>query len=145
MVKFELDINDYSLNAELSILEYNINTLSDDIQKLITYFNSEYNWDGMFSFNDVTHRINKGHLLFILYYEGDSIGYVFFEPKENNEYYLYNLYVTNKVKRPNYTAQWFVNKSINLLPKSVSKVTCVCEDWHTAAHNVFKLNGFNII
>jgi hypothetical protein len=145
MIKFELNINDCTLNSDLSVLEYNKNELFDDMRKLIAYFNSEYNWDGMFSFDDIKNRIDKGHLLFILYYGTESIGYVFFEPKKNNEYYLYNLYVTNKVKRPNYTAQWFVNKSINLLPKSTSKVTCLCEDWHFRAHDIFKLNGFKLV
>ena len=145
MVKFELDINDYNLINELSILQYNDDTLSDDMKKLIAYFNSEYKWDDMFNFDDIRNRIDKGHLLFILYYGNESIGYIFFEPKENNEYYLYNLYVTHKVKRPDKAAEWFINKSINLLPTSISKVICICEDWHFRAHDIFKLNGFKLV
>ncbi len=141
MINFELDFSNYDELKELSILEYK-DILSDDIKKLISYFNSEYQWDGMFNFNDVEKRIKNGHHLYILYYGHECVGYVFFEPKENGEFYLYNLYVTNKIKRPGYSPVWFVNKSISLLPKSFSKITCVSEDWHTSAHNVFKLNGF---
>jgi len=145
MIKFELDIDNYNLIDELSILQYNNDSLSDDIKKLITYFNLEYKWDSMFNFDDVVFRIKSGHLLFILYYGNISIGYVFFQPKNNSEFYLYNLYVTNKIKRPNYAAQWFVNKSISLLPNSTTKISCICEDWHKAAHTTFKNNGFNIV
>jgi hypothetical protein len=145
MIKFELNINEYNAIDELSILQYKDESLSDDISQLITYFNLEYTWDDMFKFDDVVNRIKSGHLLFILYYGNTSIGYVFFEPKSDTEFYLYNLYVTNKIKRPNYAAQWFVNKSISLLPKTTKKISCVCEDWHKAAHTTFKNNGFNIV
>jgi hypothetical protein len=141
MINFELNIELYNEIKEFSILKYN-ELLSDDIKKLIYFFNEEYNWDGMFVFEDVQNRIDKGHHLFILYYGHKAIGYVFYEPKENNEFYLYNLYVTNCYERPNYSAQWFVNKSIGMLPTPISKITCICEDWHTAAHNVFKSNRF---
>jgi hypothetical protein len=141
MVNFELDIESYNEIKEFSILKYN-ELLSDDIKKLIYFFNEEYNWDGMFVFDDVRSRIKNGHHLFILYYGNECIGYVFYEPRYNNEFYLYNLYVTNKIKRPTYSAQWFVNKSIGMLPNPISKISCICEDWNSAAHNVFKLNGF---
>jgi len=144
MINFELDISNYNEIKELSILKYN-EFLSDDIKKLIYFFNQEYKWDGMFTFDDVNIRMNNGHHLFILYYGNDCIGYIFYEPKHNNEFYLYNLYVTNKTKRPNYSAQWFVNKSISLLPKPISKISCISEDWHIAAQNIFKLNGFKPI
>lgn len=142
MIKFELDINDYNLIKDLNVLQYKNDLQSDDIKKLITYFNSEYTWDKMFNFNDVTDRIKNGHLLFILYYENKPIGYVFFEPITNSEFYLYNLYVTNKTHRPFYAPQWFVNRCIDLLPKSILKISCECEDWHMSAQNVFISNGF---
>ncbi len=144
MTKFELDFSNYQKFEELSVLKYN-NLLSDDIKKLIYFFNEEYTWGGMFTFDDVEKRINNGHHLFILYYGHRTIGYVFYEPKENNEYYLYNLYVTHCYERPSYSAQWFVNKTINSLPTPISKITCVSEEWNTAAHNVFLKNNFKIV
>ena len=146
MIKFELNKSNYSEIEDLSIItvlnRYQCDLLSDDIKKLIYFFNEEYSWDDMFTFDDVQTRISKGHHLFILYYGHKAIGYVFYEPKENDEFYLYNLYVTNCYERPSFSPQWFINKSINLLPKGFLKITCVCEDWHTAAHNVFTQNGF---
>lgn len=141
MINFELNKSNYTELGLLSILKYN-DVLSDDIKQLIYFFNKEYKWDGMFNFDDVQNRIINGHHLFILYCGHTAIGYVFYEPKEDNEFYLYNLYVTNCVQRPSYSAAWFVDNTIKLLPNVFSKITCVCEDWHTSAHNVFKSNGF---
>lgn len=146
MINFELDKVDYNPLKDLSIISvlnrHKVDILSDDINTLIKFFNTEYRWDGMFNFDDVQSRVSKGHHLFILYYGHHAIGYVFYEPKDNGEFYLYNLYVTNQVQRPEFAPNWFVNKTINLLPTTFTKITCVCEDWHTSAHNVFKSNGF---
>lgn len=141
MINFELDGTTYNEFKELTVLEYS-DSLSDDIKKLIYFFNEEYTWKDMFVFDDIRSRIDKGHRLFILYYGNKSIGYIFYEPKENDEFYLYNLYVTNCYERPSYSPIWFVNKTIGLLPKTFKKITCICEDWHNSAHNVFKQNGF---
>lgn len=146
MINFELNTSDFIGFKELNILSvmdsYTANILSDDIKTLIEYFNKEYMWDGMFNYNDVVDRLDKKHYLFILYYGHQPIGYIFYEPKSENEIYLYNLYVTNCIKRPSYSPIWFVNNTIKLLPKSFTKISCVCEDWHSSAHNVFKSNGF---
>jgi hypothetical protein len=146
MINFELDTADYLEIYELNIL--NVSSLitseniSNDIKSLINFFNDEYTWDNMFTFDDVKCRLADGHYMFILYYDVNPIGYMFYEPKANNVFYLYNLYVTNKIKRPKYSPIWFVNKSIKLLPSSVSKVICVSDKWNTAAQNVFKSNNF---
>jgi hypothetical protein len=146
MINFELNKSDYSVIKDLNIISvlnrHKLDVLSDDMKSLITFFNTEYNWDGMFNFDDVHDRISKGHYLFILYYGHIAIGYIFYEPKDNDEIYLYNLYVTNCKERPEYSPIWFVNKSISLLPIQFKKISCVCEDWNTAAHNVFKVNNF---
>ena len=146
MISFELNKSNYEEPKELSIIEisnrHKLDLLSDDVKKLIYFFNEEYNWDDMFNFNDVQTRISKGHYLFILYYGHKAIGYVFYEPKENDKFYLYNLYVTNCYERPSYSPVWFVSNTIKLLPKTFKKVLCECEDWHTTAHNIFKSNGF---
>jgi hypothetical protein len=146
MINFELDIDDYLEIHELNILNVSAliesDNISNDIKSLINFFNDEYKWDNMFNFDDVKLRLNDGHYMFILYYDVNPIGYVFYEPKADNVFYLYNLYVTNKIKRPAYSPMWFVNKSIKLLPPSVSKIICVSEEWHIAAQNIFKSNNF---
>lgn len=143
MINFELNNSEYFELKELSVLKVDdLDASLMEIQTLINYFNKEYQWDKMFNFDDVKNRIFTGHFMFILYYDNTAIGYVFYEPKENNQFYLYNLYVTNQIKRPVYSATWFVNHTIKLLPKTFSKIICVCDSWHDTAHNIFKNNGF---
>jgi hypothetical protein len=148
MKQYQLNRNQYIKEKQLTIERLEFENIiafeyyEPQIISLINHFNKEYKWDGMFNFDDVQNRIIKGHLLFILYCGNNAIGYMFYEPKDNNEFYLYNLYVTNCIQRPSYSANWFVDNTIKLLPNTFSKITCVCEDWHTSAHNVFKSNGF---
>jgi len=146
MFKYNLNKSDFNEIKEFDIVHISnldeLKTTSNDIKKLIKYFNSEYHWDEMFTYVDVLNRLTNGHHLFILYYDSNPIGYVFFEPKKFDEFFLYNLYVTNKLKRPNYAPIWFVNKSISLIPASVKTIYCYCEEWNTAAHNIFEKNGF---
>jgi len=154
MVKFYLDRKDFN-EFDSDIFGLRIQELNDaflltmsessDIDTLISYFNSEYKWDNMFEYEDVINRIDSNHILFILYYINEPIGYVFFEPKAKGEYYLYNLYVTKIIKRPENTPEWFVSKVISALPSDCKKITCYCEEWHKAAQNIFIKNNFNKI
>ena len=64
-------------------LEY----FTPNIQFLIDSFNKEYQWDGIFDIDEVKNRINKGHILFILYYDNQPIGYVWFKELDKNDRY----------------------------------------------------------
>jgi hypothetical protein len=149
MKKFELDINNFEEQPELHIIHlYNktfLKSYTDTIELLIRYFNQEYKWDGMFNIDDVFNRINNGDNLFILYLNRNAIGYVWFKEMDKTTCYLYNLYVTNIVKRPEYSPIWFVNKACSHMLKYYKKIQCECEDWHSSAQNTFISNGFNPI
>jgi len=115
------------------------------MQFLIDSFNKEYKWDDMFDINDVEDRIKAGHILFILYYDNNQIGYVWFKEINKNDCYLYNLYVTNLIQRPDSSPIWFVNKVSYVMLEKYEKIKCDCEDWHNSAQNVFISNGFKLI
>ena len=119
-----------------------INSNIDSMQKLISYFNQEYKWDEMFTMPDVLDRISNGHKLFTLSYNNESIGYVWFKKINKSTCYLYNLYVTNIIHRPNYSPVWFIHTTCSEMLKYYKKIECDCEDWHNHAHNVFISNGF---
>jgi hypothetical protein len=150
MYKFELDYKLHkNLNLEISGLE--LIDLSDkelvliykkDLEFLIDSFNKRFIWDDMFNFEDVIGRIKNGIILFMLYYESKPIGYVFYESKQDGEYYLYNLFVKKSLDRPKLSPVWFVNKTISMLPNDCKKITCYCEEWHKSAQNVFLQNNF---
>lgn len=149
MINFELNKNNFIEEVELNYIHlYNINFLqsySDTIELLIRYFNDEYNWDKMFTINDVYDRIKNGDNLFILFLNRKAIGYVWFKEINKDICYLYNLYVTNIIKRPDYSPNWFVNKTCAHMLKYYKKIQCECEEWHTSAQNVFIKNGFKQI
>jgi hypothetical protein len=146
MKKFELDSNDFIEEPELHIIHlYNktfLDSYMDTMELLIRYFNQEYKWDNLFKISDVYNRIEEGDNLFILYLNRNAIGYVWFSETDKDTCFLYNLYVTNIIKRPTYSPIWFVNRACSHMLKHYKKIQCECEDWHNAAQNTFISNGF---
>ena len=53
MISFELDKSNYEEPKELSIIDisnrHKLDLLSDDVKKLIYFFNEEYSWDDMYN------------------------------------------------------------------------------------------------
>lgn len=153
MIDYELNIKNYKkLNLKIDGLYikrvYGSTEgffLEEDVKKLINYFNEEYKWDKMFDIDDVRDRIYRKHSIYVLYFNEQPIGYFFIEPFIKEKFtYLYNLYVTNIVKRPDLSPIWFVNNSIPLVFRDewCKKITCKCDDWNMAAQNVFIKNNF---
>jgi len=156
MINFLLDLNEFKKTLlkidDLKIIEISnrlsIECYKYDIIKLIENFNKEYDWDGMFTYEDVIKRIESFHFMYVLFYKRNCIGYVFYQPLSKNDFWLYNLYVSNQIERSSEFPIWFVNQSItNLcnLRKNIKYISCECEDWHTSAHNVFLSNNFKKI
>lgn len=153
MIGYELNKKNYKkLNLDIGGLEikrihgYTEGFfLEDDMNNLICTFNKEYTWDEMFNIEDVRYRIYKKHLLYVLYFNGQPIGYFFIEPHIKEKYgYLYNLYVTKLISRPKLSPIWFVNNSIPIVFSNgwCEKITCKCEEWNKSAQNVFIENNF---
>ena len=149
MKKFELNSNNFIEEPELHIIHlYDkifLDSYTDTMELLIRYFNQEYKWNNMFKISDVYNRIKKGDNLFILYLNRNAIGYIWFREVDNDTCFLYNLYVTNIIKRPKYSPIWFVNRACSHMLKHYKKIQCECEDWHSAAKNTFISNGFTLI
>jgi hypothetical protein len=151
MKKYQLSKEDYIKEKELHIERLELDNLiafeyyKPHIQFLINSFNTEYKWDDMFDINDAENRIVNGDTLFILYYDSKEIGYVWFKEIDKNNCYLYNLYVTNIVSRPDGAPNWFINKVSSVMLKHYKKIQCECEDWHHSAQNIFISNGFVLI
>lgn len=135
--------SEYLEILNISNIDYAIENKST-INQLINYFNSQFNWSEMFDFDDVLKRIKDSHIMFLLLYKNNPIGYVFFQPISDDELYLYNLYVTKIVERPALSPIWFVNKCIEDLFKQnkIDYISCDCEVWNDASHNVFIKNNF---
>jgi len=133
----EHDDLSYVLVEDLDTLEKNINSM----KTLIDYFNTEYKWDGMFNIDEVKNRIISGLTLFMLYYDKQPIGYIWFKEIDKNTSYLYNLYVTNTIKRPNYSPLWFVNKTVFYILQYYKTITIETHEWNVAAIKIFYKSG----
>lgn len=124
-----------------NVKEFN-NEHSSTMQTLIDCFNSEYKWDDMFSVDDVVDRLNNGHTLFILWQNGNPMGYVFFKEIGEDVIFLYNFYVTKVYYRDKSLPIKFINEVCRDMFKKYKHIELECEDWNTAAQRIFETNDF---
>jgi hypothetical protein len=151
MVQYQLNKEDYIVEKKLHIerLELdNIITLeyfTPNIQFLIDSFNKEYQWDGMFDINKVEHRIKSGHILFILYYDNQPIGYVWFKKLNETTCFGYNLYVTKQIERPKDSPKWFYNKVSGIMLEKYDTIKVEIEDWNNVVFDLVESIGYTEI
>jgi hypothetical protein len=119
----------YVLVEDLGTLEKYINPM----KTLIDYFNTEYKWDGMFNIDEVQNRIIFGLTLFILYYDKQPIGYVWFKKLDNTTCLGYNLYVTKQMDRPTNAPKWFYNKATLTMLEKYDTIKVEIFEWNIAA------------
>lgn len=146
MIKYVLHKENYEKNKTLSIKEiYNFEELQkhkEIIDNLISAFNSEYKWDGMFTLKDVEDRIKNNHTLFILFYDDIPIGYVFFKPITDLICFGYNLYVTKTIDRPKDSAKWFYNEVSGIMLKTYNQINVEIEDWNNVVFDIVESIGY---
>ena len=151
MKEYQLNKNDYIIKKQLhierleldNILAFEYFTL--DIQTLINHFNKEYTWDRMFDIIEVENRISNGHILFILYYDIEPIGYVWFKGLDNTTCFGYNLYVTKQIDRPDNAPKWFYNKVSGIMLKNYKTIKVEIEDWNNVVFDLVKSIGYKEI
>lgn len=142
MKYYQLNKKDYIIKKQLHIERLELDNIialdyfKPDIETLINYFNEEYKWNNMFTIKDVEDRINNGHIIFILYYDKQPIGYVWFKKLNKDTCFGYNLYVTKKINRPGDSAYWFYNKVSGIMLQEYDTIKVEIEDWNKV---VFKL------
>lgn len=146
MKTFELNISNFKPFGEYSITKVcQSNWNSDyrnDIQKLINLFNNEYKWDGMFDIRTVDRRMENNEILFILYYNNISVGYVFFKELDINTIYAYNSYVTKKENRTDDAYMILMSKSCEEMFKSYKTVISDVDDWHKRVIEIITKIGY---
>ena len=151
MKKYQLNKENYIKEKQLHIerLEFDnilaLEYFTSNIQFLIDSFNKEYKWDGMFGIDEVKNRINKGHILFILYYDNQPIGYVWFKELDENTCFGYNLYVTKQIERPNDSPKWFYNKVSGTMLEKYNTINVEIEDWNEIVFDLVESVGYKKI
>ena len=151
MKKFQLNRNNSIIEKKFHIERLELDNIialeyyTPNIKTLINYFNEEYKWDDMFDINDVENRIKIGHILFILYYDKQPIGYVWFKKLNENTCFGYNLYVTKKIARPKDAPKWFYNQvSFNMLMQYYT-IEVEIEDWNKVVFDLVESIGYKEI
>jgi hypothetical protein len=145
---YQLNKKNYILEKQLHIERLELDNIialdyfKPDIETLINYFNEEYKWDNMFTIKDVEDRINNGHTIFILYYDKQPIGYVWFKEINLETTFGYNLYVTKKINRPVNSAHWFYNKVSGIMLEKYNSIKVEIEDWNKVVFELVKNIGY---
>lgn len=145
MVNYKLDKKDFINQKRLFLIKVTNELENREIthmETLIGYFNQEYTWDKMFKIEDVFDRLKNKHTLYILIYDNNPLGYVWFKELDDGSVLLYNLYVTKQIKRTKLLPVWFVNEVCSEMLQIYPTIKCECEDWNTSAQTVFELNNF---
>ena len=151
MIQYILNKKNYIKEKQLHIERLELDNVialeyfTPNIRFLIDSFNKEYQWDDMFDIDEVKNRINKGHILFILYYDNQPIGYVWFKELDKNICFGYNLYVTKQMERPKYSPKWFYNKVSGIMLKEYDTIKVEIEDWNKVVFDLVESIGYKKI
>lgn len=146
MIRYKANKYDdtFSIGRINSVSEFN-DLAKDSMKALIESFNEEYKWDDMFSYEDIIGRLESNHSLFILFFNKQPIGYVFFRELDSTTTFLYNLYVSRKIDRDNSVPLLFVNRVCAEMFDVYDDIELECEDWNTAAQKLFESSTFKKI
>ena len=151
MKVYQLNKKDYIKEKELHIERLELDNIialeyfTPNIEFLIDSFNKEYRWDGMFDINEVEHRIKSGHILFMLYYDNEPIGYVWFKELNETTCFGYNLYVTKQIERPKDSPKWFYNKVSGVMLEKYNTINVEIEDWNEIVFDLVESVGYKKI
>ena len=146
MIRYKANKYDdtFSIGRVNKVSEFN-DLAKDSMKTLIESFNEEYKWDDMFSYEDIIGRLESNHSLFILFFNRQPIGYVFFRELNSTTTFLYNLYVSRKIDRDNSVPLLFVNRVCSEMFDVYDEIELECEDWNTAAQKLFESSTFKKI
>jgi hypothetical protein len=144
MIQFKLDPKDFNyLNAEYDIAPINNQNVPQHyqlMQEAIGYFNSEVEWDEMFTFEEAVSRVQNGMVMYIGVIDTTVFGYVWFKEYINNRF-LFNLFIRNNVADKTYTGKEFVSDVINRYEYG-KVIHCEVDDWNEKSIKLFKKLGF---
>jgi RimJ/RimL family protein N-acetyltransferase len=114
-------------------------TLIDDS---IKNFNSELDWDNMFTLDDASQRLKDGMVMYVGMVDSGVFGHVWFKNHEDGRF-LFNLFVKNNVYNKTYTGKEFVSDIIYRFEYDKT-IYCEVDDWNEKSIKLFKRLGFQV-
>ena len=121
-------------------------SMNKDIESIIDLFNSEIDWDDMYSIDDCYKRFNDGCFCFVLYQEEQPIGICWYYDIRPNVF-AFNGFVSKKKKNQNGISQKFFNMMNYILYKEgYQTYVAYCDDWNDKMwYRASKTKGFQPI
>jgi len=139
--KHNLDVKINSNQREgvsfLKITQDNFSVTKEFIQKSIDTFNSEIEWNEMWTIDTADDRLFSGEILYLLF-DGDTpIGHVWYDL-----YYLYNAFVSKK--RQDGDSIWFIQETMWDMKENydLSYIKLYVDDWNERAIKFWKKLGY---
>ena len=128
----------------------------DDIEKTISNFKELYKWDGMFDLLEVRRRMRKRDRLFILYFDGQVCGHMWFSkhPEKmglisemvlpSQSMYCYNVFVDKRIHDKSWCDSSYQVGSVCkfIFSEGYHQIHLYTDDWNESAMSFFKRIGF---
>lgn len=113
------------------------------IQTCIDYFNSEIQWDNMFTLPVAINRINNGDKMFIGLYNDEIIGYCWLHQNTDLNYYIYNIFIKTTDTPRNYGATDMVYFVIENYTNGFIEMDI--DEWNIKSQHMANKLGFILI
>lgn len=133
----KINLNQREPLSFIKITNHNFSETIKLIQKSITIFNSEIEWNGMWDINEAENRLTNGEVLYILLDGKTPIGHVWYDL-----YYLYNAFVSEK--RENGDSIWFIQETMWDMKENydLTYIKLYVDDWNKRAIRFWKKLNF---
>jgi len=144
MIPFNLSKNDFTpLGMEYTIVKIDLSNFESNKQYVtdsINNFNSEIEWNEMFTLEEVSSRVSNNMRMYIGLIDSKTFGHVWFKDYKDGSY-LFNLFVKNKAKTENYTGTKFTSDIINRFENEYPIYADV-DEWNEKSIKLFSRLGF---
>lgn len=144
MIYFNLNKDDFiSLGTKYTVVKVDQSNFESNRQYIldsINNFNSEIEWDEMFTLEEAGSRVLNNMKMYIGLVDSKVFGHVWFREYKDGSY-LFNLFVKNKAKTENYTGTKFISDVINRFENEYPIYADV-DEWNEKSIKLFNRLGF---
>ena len=144
MISFKLDNMDFTpLGTEYKVVRIDCSNFESNKQHIlasINNFNSEIEWNEMFTLEEASSRVLNNMRMYIGLIDSKVFGHIWFRDYRDGRY-LFNLFVTNKTEVKNYTGTEFASDIINRFENEYPVYADV-DKWNEKSIKLFNRLGF---
>jgi hypothetical protein len=144
MISFSLSENNFiSLGTGYNIVKVDQSNFESNrhyVLDSINNFNSEIEWNEMFTLEEAGSRVFNNMRMYIGLIDSKVFGHAWFRDYKDGSY-LFNLFVKNKAKTENYTGTKFTSDIINRFENEYPIYVDV-DEWNEKSIKLFNRLGF---